>query len=129
VRLGDVVLVTLLPAQPGEAPAERLAGLYARFLDAAVKAGPNGLIERRFRAGTPYEAQELLFSPPDGRRFLAVCDARPRPGDVLQPLCTARFVRNGITVQARFEPGLAESWDRIEETLLPLVDGWMRPGR
>lgn len=126
-RIGDVLLVTLSPAETAQLPADRLGGLYARFLEPAVKAGPGNLIERRFKAGSPYENQEILFAPPDGRRFLAICDAKPRAGEVLAPLCTARYERNGLTVQVRFEPRLVESWERIESGLMPLVDRWMRP--
>ena len=126
-RIGDVLLVTLAPADPAQTSTDRLGGLYARFLEPTVKAGPGNLIERRFKAGSPYENQELLFAPPDGRRFLAVCDAKPRAGEVLPPLCTTRFERNGVSVQVRFEPRLVESWERIESGLLPLVDRWMRP--
>ncbi|WP_293862640.1 hypothetical protein [uncultured Alsobacter sp.] len=126
-RIGDVLLVTLSAADPATTRPDRLGSLYARFLETAVKAGPANLIERKFKAGTPYENQELLFSPPDGRRFLAVCDAKPRAGEVLPPLCTTRFERNGIAVQIRFEPRLVESWERIESGLTPLVDRWMRP--
>lgn len=126
-RIGDVLLVTLAPAETAASTGDRLGGLYARFLEPAVKAGPGNLIERRFKAGSPYENQELLFAPPDGRRFLAICDARPRAGEVLPPLCTTRFERNGVAVQVRFEPRLVESWERIESGLMPLVDRWMRP--
>lgn len=125
-RIGDILLVTLSAAETAQMPADRLGGLYARFLEPTVKAGPGNLIERRFKAGSPYENQELLFSPPDGRRFLAVCDAKPRAGEVLPPLCTTRFERNGVSVQVRFEPRLVESWERIESGLMPLVDRWMR---
>jgi hypothetical protein len=126
-RLGNVLLVTLVAPERDGPPADRLAGLYARFLDPVVRPGPAGLVERRFRAGTPYETKELLFSPPDGRSFLALCDARPPAGEVLPPLCTMRFERTGMTVQVRFEPGLIEQWDRIESGLAPLLDRWSRP--
>lgn len=126
-RLGKVLLVTLTPPERDGPPTDRLAGLYARFLDPVVRPGPAGLVERRFRVGTPYETKELLFSPPDGRRFLALCDARPAAGEVLPPLCTTRFERSGMTVQVRFEPGLVEQWDRIESGLVPLLERWSRP--
>lgn len=124
-RLGDTVLVTIVPAE-GPAPQTRLATLYGRFLEGGVKPGPTGLMIRRFRAGSPYEGEEVLFSPPDGVAFTARCEARPRAGDALQPVCIAEFRRDGHDVLVRFEPRLAEGWERIVGTLLPMVAGMAR---
>ncbi len=124
-RLGDTVLVTVLPAE-GPAPHTRLASLYSRFLESTVKPGPAGLMVRRFRAGSPYEGEDVLFSPPDGVAFTARCEARPKPGDVLQPVCIAEFRKGAHDVQVRFEPRLADGWERIADVLLPLVAGMVR---
>ncbi len=124
-RLGDVVLVTVAQAE-GPAPGDRLAGVYGRFLESAVAPGPEGLLARRFRAGSPFEGEEVLFTPPDGRAFTARCDQRPRSGDVLQPLCTAELRRGGYDIEVRFEPRLAERWERIGEVLVPMVAGMAR---
>lgn len=124
-RLGDTILVTVLPAD-GPAPQTRLASLYSRFLEATVKPGPSGLMVRRFRAGSPYEGEDVLFSPPDGVAFTARCEGRHRPGDVLQPVCIAEFRKGPHDIQVRFEPRLAEGWDRIGDVLVPLVAGMAR---
>jgi hypothetical protein len=124
-RLGDTVLVTVLPAE-GPAPQTRLASLYSRFLEPSVKPGPSGLMIRRFRAGSPYDGEDVLFSPPDGVAFTARCEGRHKPGDVLQPVCIAEFRNGAHDIQVRFEPRLAEGWERIGDVLLPLVAGMAR---
>ncbi len=124
-RLGDTVLVTVAPAE-GVAPQTRLAGLYARFLEPTVKPGPSTLMIRRFRTASPYEGEEVLFSPPDGVAFTARCEARPKAGEVLQPVCIAEFRRGAHDIQVRFEPRHAEGWERIVDGLLPLVAGMAR---
>lgn len=124
-RLGDTVLVTVMPAD-GPAPHTRLASLYGRFLEGGIKPGPSSLMICRFRAGSPYEGEEVLFSPPDGVAFTARCEARPRAGDTLQPVCIAEFRRGAHEIQVRFEPRLAEGWERIGDTLLPMVAGMAR---
>ncbi|MHB2168230.1 hypothetical protein [Alsobacter sp. R-9] len=124
-RLGETVLVSIAATDPA-APQGRLATLYGRFLEPSVRPGPAGLMVRHFKAGSPYEGEEVLFSPPDGNAFTARCDGRPRPGEVLQPVCMAEFRRGALDVRVLFEPRLAEGWERMTDVLLPMVAGMAR---
>lgn len=106
------VFVALLPQDGAIPPADRPTLLYARFLSADATAGAGGLIHRQFRAGTPYEGEELVLAPPDGRAFAARC-APPVPASETGGTCLAelRFAR--MDAQVRFAPGLLPDWERL----------------
>src|SRR3984957_19675143 len=48
-------LGTVLP------PAERLRTIYPRYIEAQAAAGPDGLAIVPFRAGTPYDGEDLVY--------------------------------------------------------------------
>ena len=43
------------------APAERLRSIYPRYFETEATAGPDGLAVLPFRAGTPYEGEDLIY--------------------------------------------------------------------
>ncbi|GGG27540.1 hypothetical protein [Chelatococcus composti] len=119
----EIVAVTLVPADAALDPVERPAKLYMRFLAPESWPAPGGLVLRRFRAGSPYEGEELYLTPPDGRRFFARC-ARPAASDVVAPLCTTVMRLAGIDVVLRFGPERLADWPRLRsgaERLMQLM--------
>lgn len=109
---GEIVAVTLVPADAALDPAERPAKLYMRFLAPETWSNPGGLVLRRFRPGTPYEGEELYLAPPDGRRFFARC-TRPAATSVIAPLCTTVMRLSGVDVMLRFGPERLADWTRL----------------
>ncbi len=55
---------------------ERVQTIYPRYLVAEPTAGPDGLTLRRFRDGTPYQGEELVFEQASPEHFLARCSRR-----------------------------------------------------
>jgi hypothetical protein len=52
---------------------ERVQTIYPRYLAPEPTAGPAGLTLRAFRAGTPYQGEELVFESAEPTHFLARC--------------------------------------------------------
>ena len=123
-RLGPVILVSIAaPADPAE---PRSAVVHARFLEPTAATVAGGLIQRRFRAGSPYAGEELYIAPPDGERFSARCETRTRQAEGLPDLCIAELRRGDLALLLRFEPTLLEHWESITSRLGTLVDGFRR---
>ncbi|WP_460451854.1 hypothetical protein [Alsobacter sp. SYSU BS001988] len=125
MSLGDVVLVTILPADESPDPETRPAQLYGRYLDSAVEDGPGGLIQRRFRDKSPYAGETLFLAAPDGRRFAARCEGEKRTPDGLPDVCIAEIRRNGLDLQIRMEQPLLQHWEAIDARLRRLLDGML----
>lgn len=54
-------------------PAERLRTIYPRYIEAQASAGPDGLAIVPFRAGTPYEGEDLVYVGTTPEQFFARC--------------------------------------------------------
>src|SRR5215510_9415124 len=70
---------------PGAAlpQAERARTIYPRYVAADVAAEANGLVVRAFRAGTPYQGEDLIHDAAAPEGFLVRCSregAGPTPG-------------------------------------------------
>jgi len=63
-------------------PLERLRTIYPRYVEAQAGAGPDGLAILPFRAGTPYDGEDLLYVGANPEQFFALCTraARAVPG-------------------------------------------------
>lgn len=94
-------------------PAERPAELYARFLAREAWTNPGGLVMRRFRAGTPYEGEELYVSTPDDRQFSARCPTAGSAGALADEPCLWQVRINGLDVQVRFSTRLLSRWNEL----------------
>jgi hypothetical protein len=112
--LGRFVLVSLVPADGGIAPADRPATLYARFMTGDATPHASGLILRRFRPGSPFEGEDLLLSPPDGRAFSARCPSRDAATSWREG-CVAELRIAGLDAQLRFSPSRLANWKQLAD--------------
>ncbi len=102
-------------------PADLTSLLYARFLEPDVTETDEGLLKRAFQDGSPYEGEDLYFSPPEGRAFAARC-ARPTvPPDGLPETCIAALRESGLDVDLRFTTALLSQWEKLAEGSRALV--------
>lgn len=107
-------------AAPGDIdPAERPVELYARFLAQEAWSNPGGLVMRRFRAGTPYEGEELYLSTPDERVFAARCPIQ-KAGNAEEP-CLWQTRVAGLELQVRFAPRLLINWSALAREVRALL--------
>jgi hypothetical protein len=105
-------------------PLERLRTIYPRYIEAQASAGPAGLAILPFRAGTPYENEDLLYLGANPEQFFARCT---RPAGAVPGTCihertldaaqiTFRFPRDWLLVDWR---NVAAGFDRLIAQLHP----------
>lgn len=111
-RFQRLVFLELRPADAKVDPAERVSRLYLRFLSETAWSHPGGLIARAFEPGSPYEGDELFFTPPDGRDFAARCRAGG-PERKTPNTCLAAVRSGGIDAQLRFSAALLSEWPAL----------------
>jgi len=117
----NLIVMTVRPADPALAPADRTAKLYARFLESDTWSNPGGLVMRRFTKNSPYATEELYIAPPEGRQFAARCMRPAQPHDGLPDTCIAETRVQNLDVSIRFSPDLLVDWDKLLRGVQGLV--------
>jgi hypothetical protein len=97
-------LGTVLP------PAERLRTIYPRYIEAQASAGPDGLAIVRFRAGTPYEGEDLVYAGTNPEQFFARCT---RQIGAVRGTCLHERLIDAAEVTLRFPRTWLEDWRGI----------------
>jgi hypothetical protein len=70
-------LFAVIQSSDGTLPiAERLKTIYPLYLEGKPAASPDGLTQRPFRDGTPYQGEELAFESGNPKHFLARCSRK-----------------------------------------------------
>lgn len=69
----DRLFVTIAALGAMLSPAERLRSIYPRYIEAQATAGPDGLAILPFRAGTPYQGEDLVYLGAQPEQFFARC--------------------------------------------------------
>ncbi|PIK71046.1 hypothetical protein CS379_21440 [Methylobacterium frigidaeris] len=104
--LPGLMRVTATKAPETEAllsPARR----YARFLTAEAQPLTEGLMRRRFRAGTPFEGEDLYLEG-EGSRFAARCATGPVPEP--DAACLSEIRIGTLSLRLRFSADRLPSW-------------------
>jgi hypothetical protein len=76
-RDGELVFITIEARETDLDTADRIETIYQKFLsgDQTGDAAPNGLVRRRFLAGTAYDGEDLYFEPGSVHPFATRCFA------------------------------------------------------
>jgi hypothetical protein len=104
-------------------PLERLRNIYPRYIEAQAAPGPDGLAILPFRAGTPYETEDLVYLGSNPEQFFARCTrpVRSVPGTCIRELAldateiTFRFPRDWLSDWRNVAAGI----DRLTAQLHP----------
>lgn len=120
------VFLRIAPRDVSLDPGERVARLYARFLEPDAWSHPGGLLARRFEKGSPFEREELYIAPPEGRLFSARCMRPAQPPDGLPNTCISEIRMRGLDVQVRFAPELLPEWEQVIAGARGLVESMAR---
>jgi hypothetical protein len=104
-------------------PLERLRTIYPRFVEKQATAGADGLAILPFRAGTPYEGEDLLYVGANPEQFYARCTRASRtvPGTCMHErgvgadVVTLRFPRDWLSDWRN----VGASFDRLIAQLHP----------
>jgi hypothetical protein len=127
VTMNDRLFVTIAGAGtllPAEA---RLKSIYPRYVEAQATQGPEGLATLPFRAGTPYQGEDLVYVAAQPEQFFARCTRQgvgAAPGTCLHErqidaaAVTMRFPRDWLDDWR----GVSVSFDRLIAQLHPQVN-------
>ena len=122
-NLSERLFVTVVASDGTLPPAERLKVIYPRYLATNATLQPDGLTRRGFRAGTPYQGEELIYDADRPERFLLRCTHKIgiTPGMCLHERrigtadVTVRFPRDWLADW----PAVADGIDRLMTMLRP----------
>jgi hypothetical protein len=128
---GDRLFVTIAGLGSVLPPAERLRSVYPRFFESAAIPGNDGLAILRFRPGTPYEGEDLVYSADELDRFSARCT---REGSRTVPAtCIHERLLDAAEMTLRFPRvwlndwrGVVAGFDRLVAQLHQPADGTER---
>jgi hypothetical protein len=118
------VHITLRPADPGADPQAQF-GKLARFLTSGAWSNPGGLVARGFKKGSPFEADELYMSLPDGKDFFARCTADVGP-QRMDEGCRTVIKHEELDITLRFPREALTEWAALVEGSKALVDRFTR---
>ncbi len=117
------VFVTITALGAVVPPAERVRTIYPRYVEVEANAGPDGLAILPFRAGTPYEGEDLVYLAGNPEQFFARCT---RQVHGLRGSCLHERLIDAAAITLRFPRawlddwrGVAAGFDRLLKTLHP----------
>ena len=120
----DRIFVTIATADGTLAPTERLNTIYPRYTAAERDPTAAGLVAYRFRDGTPYQGEDLIFEAARPERFFIRC-TQDGPGRVPGTCLAEQRIRNAdITV--RFPRDWLTDWRAVAGGIERLI-GNLKP--
>jgi len=103
----DRVFVTIAGLGAVLAPVARLHTIYPRYIEAQATAGPDGLAILPFRAGTPYEGEDLAYLAEKPEQFFARCS---RPVRSVPGTCIQERALDAAEITLRFPRAWLQDW-------------------
>lgn len=91
-------------------PLERLRTIYSRYVESQASAGPDGLAILPFRAGTPYDGEDLVYVGTNPEQFFALC---ARAGHGVPGTCIHERTLDGAEITFRFPRDWFGDWREI----------------
>lgn len=122
----DRLFVTIAGLGAVLPPAERLSSIYARYVEAQAVAGPDGLAILPFRAGTPYEGEDLVYLGADPEKFFARCS---RPARSVPGTCIHERVIDAAGITLRFPRDWLADWRNLAAGFERLMARLHPPGK
>jgi hypothetical protein len=112
------IFVTIATSDSTLPPVERFEIIYPRYADGPPVAGADGLTSRRFRAGSPYQGEDLVYDAAAPARFLLRCTHRigSTPG-----MCLHERRIGGADVTVRFPRDWLTDWRKVSAGVDALI--------
>jgi hypothetical protein len=88
-------------------PAQRLRTIYPRYVEGSAMAGPGGLVVVPFRAGTPYEGEDLVYFADSPEQFFARCT---RQVGAVRGTCLHERLIDTAELTLRFPSAWLDDW-------------------
>jgi hypothetical protein len=99
-------------------PAERLRTIYPHYVEAQAQAGPKGLTVQPFRAGSPYDGEDLIYPAADPTKFFARCTRRV---DAMPGTCIHERTIGGADITLRFPRAWLADWQTVDAAIDRLI--------
>jgi hypothetical protein len=125
VRTDDRVFATIAGLGAVLPPLVRLRTIYPRYIEAQAAAGPDGLAIVPFRAGTPYEGEDLVYLAEKPEEFFALCS---RPLRALPGTCIQERSVDAAEITLRFSREWLRDWRNTAAGFDRLVAQLHAPG-
>jgi hypothetical protein len=93
-------------------PLDRLHTIYPRYSDALANPGPGGLAILPFRAGTPYEGEDLVYVADKPEQFFVRCT---RAAAMVPGTCIDEIVVDAAEVTLRFPREWLRDWRAVAD--------------
>jgi hypothetical protein len=103
----DRLFVTIAGLGAVLPPLIRLRTIYPRYIEAQATSGPDGLAIVPFRAGTPYEGEDLIYFAETPEHFYALCS---RAAHTLPGTCVQERSLDAAVITLRFSREWLEDW-------------------
>jgi hypothetical protein len=107
----DRIFLTIAASDNTLPPIERFKTIYPRYLENSLGTTDSGLTVRPFRAGTPYQGEELLYENGNPERFLARC-TRDGPSAAIGMCLYQRRIGNA-DITLRFPREWLSDWPAV----------------
>jgi hypothetical protein len=91
-------------------PRDRLRTIYPRYAETKASAGPDGLAILSFRAGTPYDGEDLVYVGTNPEQFFALCT---RPARIVPGTCIHERTLGNAQIMFRFPRDWFGDWRTI----------------
>ncbi len=115
-------LFALIVVDDGALPmANRVRDIYPRYLSKSQAEGPEGLVVHPFRAGTPYEGEELVYDKARPDHFMARCS---RQGVANSGTCLLEKRAGSADVTFRFPREWLADWQSVAAGIDKLMTRW-----
>jgi hypothetical protein len=117
----DRLFATIVAADSTLPPLERLKVIYPRYLEGGSVVGVDGLNTQGFRAGSPYNGEDLILDPNAPERFLLRCT---RQVGSTPAMCLHERRIAGADVTLRFPREWLSDWRTVASAIDRLVSGF-----
>jgi hypothetical protein len=120
------LFVTIAALGPVLPPVERLNSVYPQYVQAKAIAGADGLAILPFRAGTPYEGEDLVYLAGSPDQFFARCT---RQSGAVPGTCIQERVIGSADITLRFPRDWLDHWRDAAASFDRLIAQLHPPGK
>jgi hypothetical protein len=122
-----LLFVTIERLQDTLTPAERLKSIYPRYIEDSSPLDATGLVIARFRDGSPYAGEDVLYDPAHPDRFLVRCN-RARH-ELVWAMCLFPRPAGSAALTFRFPRTWLGEWRDVQERIERLIASWRPAGK
>jgi hypothetical protein len=117
--LNELIFLTITPKDQSVDPPRRLAAIYGRFLESEIRAEAQGLAARRFRLGSGYDGEDLVYDPTRPGSYFVRC--APAAGEAPSSCIRELRMADTFDVVYRFPRAFLSDWRRLEQATRALL--------